>query len=214
MLRRWFATAGEPWSPKCDLFLHATAQDYHRNTHASEASPGHSSFDFDRATHRLRGRRIDVRCDNDTVLTAVLPHETTHTVLAGGFDAPVPRWADEGMAVLSEPPDKIERHLKQLPRLRQERALFSMQQLLQMNDYPAPQYVGSLYAQGVSVVEYLTSLKGHRVFAEFLSDGMEHGYEQALQRHYGIQGFVALEHRWAEHVFPDLVGHWVAQGNP
>lgn len=211
MMKRWFGTTGDAWTPKCDLYLHATAQDYHRTTHAPEASPGHSSFNFDRGNHRLLGRRMDLRCDNPTVLTAVLPHETTHTVLASGFDAPVPRWADEGMAVLSEPRPQIERHLQQLPRLRQEHALFSMAQLLQMNEYP-PNYVASFYAQGVSVVEYLTSLKGPRVFGQFLREGMEHGYEPALRRYYGMQSLTDLDHRWAEHVFPDLVGHWVAQG--
>jgi tetratricopeptide (TPR) repeat protein len=212
MLKRWFGTVGDPWNPKCDLFLHATAQDYHRNTHAPEASPGHSSFNFDRSTHRLAGRRMDLRCDNPTVLTAVLPHETTHVVLASSFDAPVPRWADEGMAVLSEPSAQINRHLQQLPHLRQVHSLFSMAQLLQMNDYP-PNYVASFYAQGVSVVDYLAGLKGPRVFAQFLREGMSHGYEPALKRYYGIESFTDLDHRWAEHVFPDLVGHWLAQGS-
>ena len=48
----------------------------------------------------------------------MLPHEATHVVLAGQFgDQPVPRWADEGMAVLTEPRDKIDRHLRNLPAL-------------------------------------------------------------------------------------------------
>src|SRR5262249_551601 len=119
MQRKWFGTNGDVWNPKCDLFLHATAHDYNRVTDAPAGSPGHSSFKL--GSGPVLSRKIDVHCDNPNVLIAVLPHETTHTVLAGNFgEKPVPRWADEGMAVLSEPQDKIEAHLRNLPRHRQE----------------------------------------------------------------------------------------------
>ena len=42
----------------------------------------------------------------ERLLNSVLPHEITHTVFAHYFKQPVPRWADEGGAVLSE--DEIE----------------------------------------------------------------------------------------------------------
>jgi hypothetical protein len=40
-----------------------------------------------------------------------LPHEITHVVLADRFNTkPMPRWADEGMAVLTEPVEKKQAH--------------------------------------------------------------------------------------------------------
>ena len=73
-------------------------------------SPGHSSIRTDGP--RVLSRRIDLHCgDVPNLLAAVLPHETTHVTLAGQFgDRPVARWADEGMAVLTEPREKVERH--------------------------------------------------------------------------------------------------------
>lgn len=44
----------------------------------------------------------------ERLLNSVLPHEVTHTVFAHHFRYPVPRWADEGGAVLSE--DEQERY--------------------------------------------------------------------------------------------------------
>ena len=46
----------------------------------------------------------NLRADHPQLLTAILPHEVTHVVLADLFTLQqIPRWADEGMAVLAEP---------------------------------------------------------------------------------------------------------------
>jgi hypothetical protein len=211
MYRKWFGGAGEDWNPKCDLFLHATAQDYSRVTRAPASSPGHSSFRYD-DRHVLATRRIDLRCDHPDLLTAVLPHETTHTVLAGSFGAnQVPRWVDEGMAVLTEPRDKIDRHLRNLPEHYQNRRLFQVRQLMQMPDYPHPDYVGAFYAQSVSVVEFLTNKESPQVFAEFVRDGLRDGYEASLRKHYKYQDFAAMQADWLHATFGDAS---VAQANP
>jgi hypothetical protein len=200
MQRKWFGANGPDWNPKCELFLHATASDYNRVTGAPGGSPGHSSFHLE--SGRVVSRRIDLHCDNPNMLLAVLPHETTHTVLAGNFgDKPVPRWVDEGVAVLTEPRDKVELHLRNLPRHRQERQLFPVSQLMQMNDYPEPRAVGPFYAESVSLVEFLASQKEPQVFTQFVREGMRTGYEAALQRYYGYQSFNDLEARWVQHAF-------------
>src|SRR5262249_53738364 len=106
-----------PWNGKCDLFLHPTGQAYSQATGAPAESPGHSSIDADpRDAERVQHRRIDLRTDHAYMLVAVLPHEVTHTVLAGQCGhRPIPRWADEGLAVLSETYERIGRHLSPLP---------------------------------------------------------------------------------------------------
>jgi hypothetical protein len=201
MQRRWFGAAGQDWNPRCDIFLHATAHDYSQATSVAPTSPGHSSFS---APGPMMTRRIDLHCDDLNLIVAVLPHETTHTVLAGNFGGDfVPRWADEGMAVLTEPRDKIERHLRNLPRHRAQNELFRLHQLVQMRDYPDPRYVGAFYAQSVSLVDFLVREKGAQVFTRFLREGMQGNYEAALQRHYGYRSFAELEQRWVRAAFPE-----------
>src|SRR5205085_9962184 len=184
MLRKWFGDSGEAWPQKCDLFLHANAQDYAQATGVPANSPGHSEIRQEGA--HVVSRRMHMHCDNPNMLGAVLPHETTHVVIAGKFgDKPVPRWADEGMAVLTEPREQIDRHLRNLPKHSQERQLFYLRDLMRLEEYPEPRRVGAFYSQSVSVVEFLSGQKGPQVFAKFLHDGMHGGYEEALRRHYG-----------------------------
>lgn len=146
---------------------------------------------------RVVFRRIELHCDVTDMLTHVLPHETTHAVLAGRFGRHhVPRWADEGMAVLSEPREKIERYLKSLPAHRTKHELFPAGKLMSMNEYPEGRLVTPFYLQSISLVEFLSSQKGGpREFVHFVRDGLEGGYEAALKRHYGIRDFNDLEQR-------------------
>jgi hypothetical protein len=200
MQRKWFGAHGPAWNPKCEIYLHATAQDYSRATGVPAGSPGHSSFQLDGG--HLLGRRIDLHCDDPGMLIGVLPHEATHVVLAGNFgERPVPRWADEGMAVLTEPRDKIDRHLRNLPQHRDNHQLFPLQQLVQMESYPDPRYVGAFYAESVSLVEFLSKERGPQVFTQFVRDGMHEGYDVSLRRHYGYSTFDELERRWRAFAF-------------
>jgi hypothetical protein len=197
MQQKWFGGRCH-WQYRCEIYLHANSDDFCRDLGVPEATPGYSSFHRDEDGYLTR--RIDLNCSDLNMLIAVLPHEVTHTVLAGRFgDRPVPRWADEGMAVLTEPADKIDRHLHTLPEHRNE--LFGLEQLMEMDQYPAHEYVGVFYAESVSLVRFLVQEKGARVFTRFLREGMEDGYESALRNHYGYRSFADLEDRWNQEVF-------------
>lgn len=213
MQRKWFGEVSAAWEPKCEIFLYASADEYSRATGVSRGSPGHSSFQFEAG--RVLSRRIDLHLDDPGILIGVLPHEATHVVLAGRFgEQPVPRWADEGMAVLTEPPDKIGRHTRNLPRHRQDNQLFPLRQLINMADYPAPQYVGVFYAQSVSLVDFLSRERGPAEFTRFVRDGMRDGYEASLRSHYGYRSFDELESRWQAFAFRGPAsGVGVAQGS-
>jgi hypothetical protein len=205
MQKKWFGTTGPDWNPRCDVFLYATGEEYSQATQVPPKSPGHSSFRFDENDGHITVRRMDLHCDNINLLKYVLPHETTHTVLAGNFgERPIPRWADEGMAVLTEPDDKVETHLRNLPQHRQKRELFPLRQLLHMTEYPlelGEGYVGAFYAESVSLVEYLVRLKGAQVFTQFVREGMYSGYENAMQRYYGFRTFNEMEEQWVQFAF-------------
>jgi hypothetical protein len=205
MGRKWFGEVLPTWSPRCDIHLHATRQDYAKATGAGAESPGHSTFSLDAG--RVVSRRIDLRCDDKHLLRATLPHETTHVVLAGRFGRhDVPRWADEGMAVLSEPRERIELHLRNLPAHQRDGRLFGVGRLLQMADYPDAPSVGAFYAQSVSLVGFLCRKKDPQTFAAFLKDGLAGGYEPALRKHYAINSFVELETQWRKHAFGAAAG--------
>ena len=199
MSRKWFGDDGEVWNPRCDIYLFATADDYSRETKTTARSPGHSTMSID--CGRVVARRIDLHVDHPETFNSVLPHEATHVVLAGRFDVPVPRWADEGMAVLTEPPNRVDRYLKNLPRQDQEHLLFGVGQLMRLNDYPDARSVDPFYTQSVSLVDFLSKEKSPREFTAFLRDGLRDGYESSLRKHYHIENFSELERRWRAFAF-------------
>lgn len=200
MYRKWFGTEGPSWTPKCDLVLHATAGDYSRITGVPATSPGHSRIESDPSGQRIVQRRMDMHCDSHGMLETVLPHETTHVVLAGMFDHyQVPRWADEGMAVLTEPMEKIEQHRRNLFKAQRDNQLFAVRELLVLADYPSAKRISAFYAQSVFLVEFLSQQKGPIAFSEFLRDGLRGGYETALRRHYGWS-VADLETRWNQYL--------------
>jgi hypothetical protein len=203
MARKWFGAVPPTWGPRCDIYLHAGTEEYVRGSPAPpppRESPGHTTMSFEGG--RVVGRRIDLRCNEPHLVDAVLPHETTHVVVGERFIKPaLPKWADEGMAVLTEPQERINLHLHNLPMHRRDGHLFGVGQLLQMENYPHPRYIGPFYAQSVSLVDFLARQKGPQVFTKFVRDGLDGGYEAALRRHYDFQGFQDLEQRWRQYAF-------------
>jgi hypothetical protein len=196
LLERWFGEANRDWEARCELFLYGDPLEYSEATGAPPQSPAHTRIDAD--GERVLARRIHLHSPTPEVLRAVLPHEVTHAVLAGRFGRRIPRWADEGMAVLTEPRERIDGHLRTLPRWRDEGLLFSPRDLFELEDYPPPRAWGSFYAGSVSLVEFLSKEKGPQTFGKFLRDGLKDGYAPALRRHYGWT-FAELNRRWRRH---------------
>jgi len=133
----------------------------------------------------------------DRIYQSVLPHEITHTVLVSHFRCPLPRWADEGSAVLSEDEPERRRH-DQLVRqaLAQGRA-FRLRVLFHLRDYPSNgSDILTLYAQGYSVVRFLVETGGRQAFLAFLAEGMQRGWDSAVQRVYQYRNIEELEERW------------------
>ncbi|HMP02755.1 MAG TPA: hypothetical protein PKD86_17960 [Gemmatales bacterium] len=186
--QKWLGRTLPPWSQPCDIYLHASASEYSQQTGAPSDSPGHSSIGAERTdASRIHSLRVDVRADHPFMLQAVLPHEVTHVVLAGQTGPlPLPRWADEGIAVLSETYERIGRHLTPLPQFYEEGRAFSALELLTLDDYPEPGRMGSFYGQSACLVQYLSELRGPTEVLEFLRSLGRKGPEQALQQHYGL----------------------------
>jgi hypothetical protein len=211
--RKWFGDTGPDWAPKCDIFLHNTAAEYVQLSKVAPGTPGHSRIECDRTTHQVVSRRIDLHCEGFNWLETVLPHETTHVVIAGQFgSAQVPRWADEGIAVLSEPAAVQEKHRANLLKcLKQGGGAFPVSDLMQLPNYPAAERVGAFYAQSVSLVDYLSKQRGPQVFSQFLRDAVKQGYPRALNQHYGFTDFADLQGRWVNYVQSTLPSSAIAK---
>lgn len=200
MYRRWFGNDGVEWTPKCELVLHDNGDSYHRMTGVPATSPGHARIESDPTGKRIVSRRMDLRIDHPGFFEAVLPHETTHVVLAGMFEGhAVPRWADEGIAVLSEPEDKVQLHRRKLSESETLGQLFPLKELMELPDYPQPRRIAAFYAQSVAFCEFMTAQKGPLVLTHFIRDGLREGYEASLRRHYGMD-LPTLQQRWQEHL--------------
>lgn len=199
-LTKWFGEVGEDWQPKCRIFLYPTGESYSEATGAP-VNPGGGHTDVRADGSRVISRCIHVHGARTFLLQGVVPHEVTHAVLAGRLsDNRVPRWADEGMAILAEAPRNVDMHLRYLPRMRADDALYSMKALIEMRDYPEPRELGVFYAQSVSLVDFLSRQKGAERFAAFVRDGERDGYAESLGKHYGWN-FVELDRHWKRHAF-------------
>jgi hypothetical protein len=201
VLRKWFGKTVERWERRCELYLYPTARDYAVQTGAPPGSPGHTRILDD--NDRILARQVHLHVTGPDFLRTIVPHEVTHAVLAGHFGAHrVPRWADEGMAVLSETAERIDEHLHDLWHWRDDGVLFGARELLEQADYPAPQRMGAFYSESVSLVRFLATAKGPEEFTHFVRDGLSDGYAAALRQHYGWD-YRELQRRWLEQAFAD-----------
>src|SRR5262249_22920508 len=150
------------------------------------------------------------------------PHEVTHTVLASFFGRPVPRWADEGLSVLSESDDEQANHDVRVRELLNAGRGVRFKVLLRMTEYPKDMVV--LYAQGHSMARFLTGTSapvrglealphvgqlfktrgadGHRRLIAFIHWGLEkntaESWDQAARAVYGFRSVDALEEAWLD----------------
>jgi hypothetical protein len=194
-IRRWTGAAPKgDWAPKCELYLYPTARAFSQMTGQPEESPGFSTMGMNAG--RIIARRVNLRVDHPNLLRAILPHETTHVVLADLFPRQqIPRWADEGMAVLSEPPAEQQLRAVDLTRPLASGQLFPLRQLTAM-DYPEGRYWGLYYAQSVSLTRFLVEQGDPSQFVQFVQGSQQNGLEAELRRVYHIDGFTDLENRW------------------
>jgi len=153
---------------------------------------GATSFVFDKG--RVLGQDMTVEGPLERILHSVLPHEVTHTIFAAKFGRPLPRWADEGGAVLSEDASELDRHDRLVREVINDNRMIPLHRLFVLTEYPND--VMALYAEGFSIANYLVSLKGKPYFLDFVADGQTKGWDRALASYYGIYNTDALEGHW------------------
>ncbi|GIW88871.1 MAG: hypothetical protein KatS3mg108_3195 [Isosphaeraceae bacterium] len=200
-----------PWNPPCYLYLFPDAGIFAAVTGQPADSPGFSTVGF--LGGHVTARRINLRAGHPKLVDAVLPHEVTHVVLAEILgEVPIPRWADEGIAALSEPDAEQALRAGELADQIDSPQLFPIRDLLLM-DYPDEHRWPLYYAQSISLTRFLVQLKGERIFLQFLRDAARHGYDVELARVYGFASIDDLEYAWKSRVATALAGHDRSSGS-
>jgi hypothetical protein len=197
LIRQWLSRGAGPasWVPKCDIVLHPSDEAYLREVGSGGRNTVASSL-IDRKQGRIVIRRIDIRSTQSNWQTAALGHELTHVVLADRFAGrSLPRWIDEGMAILADPDEKQRRHRQDLEQAVAARAEFRLLELVTLADYPAAHRWGAFYGQSASLVQFLVDLEGPEQFVDFVEVAVNRGYEQGLRQVYQF-GIADLERRW------------------
>lgn len=193
--RDWLGLeAGHDWSPKCDVYLYPDPDEYESLTGYAAESMGYANLEIGSGT--VWKRRLDLRADEPDFHETSLPHEVTHVVLADRFHhRQIPRWSDEGIAVLVEPARRKWELDALLVASEAAGTLFPLGDLLGMRHYP-PGRTLLFYAQSASLVEMLLERSSGPALVAFLLTAQSSGYELALERHFQIDGVAHLEDQW------------------
>jgi hypothetical protein len=73
--------------------------------------------------------------------------------------------------------------------------------LFSLRDYPQnPSDIGTLYAQGYSVSNFLVASSNRPTFLAFVAHGMQYGWDSAAQTHYHYQTVNQLEQAWLDYL--------------
>jgi hypothetical protein len=180
--QEWLGHEMPPWPEPCPI--HVTVN--------MGGAGGATSFAFDRG--RVLGQHMNIEGTMDRLLVSVLPHEVTHTVFAYYYRRPVPRWADEGGAVLSEDEIERNRHDMLCRQILNAGRQIPLRRLFTLPDYPGD--VMCLYAEGFSVANYLVNNSSRPTFLAFVGHGMNYGWDSAVQTYYRYQSVEELEQAW------------------
>ena len=171
------------WSRPCPITV--SIQDH--------SGGGATHFLFDRG--EVSGWHMQVEGRREAILEDVLPHEVDHMVRASLVRRPIPRWLDEGCAILME---SCESHAAHRQRLRVHLSRKVSVSFLDEMDYPTTsQGIDQLYTVGFSMIEYLLTLGTPHELLTFQQDPRRPG--EKLQEYYGLRAtdFVNEWHTWA-----------------
>jgi hypothetical protein len=187
------------WQPKCHVVLHPTAESYLREVGPGQMTAGSSLIELE--ADRVVKRQIDLREDHKDGYYDALAHEMTHVIVADRFTSrQIPRWADEGMAVLADSLPKQTLHLGDLRRARHQQASFRVAELFSLEDYPGAARQAAFYGQSASVAQFLVNRGTPEQFVRFVEQATNGGYDAALRSCYDIDGVHGLERLWNRHL--------------
>lgn len=190
----WLGHKLPNWSKRCQIRVKV----------GQIGAGGATTFSF--GGGHVFGWDMTVQGSLERILDSVIPHEVSHTIFACHFRRPLPRWADEGAATLSEEDSERRRQQKLAEEVMPSKRRIPLRELLQITEYPKNmQNVLTLYAEGFSLADYLVQKRGKRRFLAFMQDAHESNWDAAFQKHYDEENVEAIEQKWSQ---------WVIAGSP
>jgi RNA polymerase sigma factor (sigma-70 family) len=186
----WLGKELPNWAELCPVRVKITERE----------TGGVTSFQF--AEGKATVRRMELQGPLENILTSALPHEVTHAVLGHWYGRGLPRWADEGAAIMAEGLASRKRHEEALHGLLKEGRLIPLRQLLPRHDYPRD--AAALHAQGYSLTDFLVQAGDRKKFLAFVVQGEQSSWDKAVQKHYGYRTVEELETAWLAQVRKDL----------
>lgn len=191
--------APAPWRAPCHVHVHPSARSFAATLGSPPlAARGATSLEF--GVDRVTRRRIDVMGDGPDVVPDALAHEIVHVVLGDRFTAAAPpRWADEGLALLFDPPDRQRRHDDDFREALRRGLAWTAADLLALEEYPPQAHRQRVfYGQSAALVRWLVARRDAPAFVAFAADCGPLGTGAALAKHYGIGSVAELDRAWDE----------------
>ena len=214
---KWLGKTLPDWPQPCPITV--------TQCFPGKGAGGATTFGFH--TVRRNGREepavggfcMQIEGSRERILDSVIPHEVNHTIFASHFRRPLPRWADEGAATLTE--FKSERRRQRNTLVDQwQTHRYRLSNLITQTEYPgnprnpSPGDVAKVmqvYAQGYSLADFLVQKGGKTAFLKALEDasrripgggrrGIDWEYpldrwDAALRKHFGLT-VNGLEREW------------------
>ena len=184
LAKLWLGKELTDWAKPCPL----------RVTLSATGAGGATTFAFEAGS--AAPADVAIMGSLERILGNQLPHEVAHAVLAAHFRQPVPRWADEGVAILSESKGEQKRHDQILLQLLNAGRALRLSHLFELKQYPSDMI--TLYTQGYSVARFLVERKDRATFLSFVNAGMKDGWDAAATRCYEFDTVSELEKSWIE----------------
>ncbi len=199
LCERWLAdTTKIEWTPKCDLFLYPSGGEFQRLTRNPADMLGFADLEI--GPRGVSMRRLHLRADDTKRLDKLLVHELTHVVLADYFAKhQIPRWADEGIAVLSEPAGRRADLRRWLTQEAAQGRVFSLSQLASQRMIPRDKRLGDLfYAQSAALIEFLMSERklSEPEVLRFVSESETRGLNATLTRWFPDVAVAEVDSAW------------------
>lgn len=192
--------SAKTWTLRCSVIVYPTLAAYLQAVGPEAAQTAGSAL-IETEHGQIVHRQIDLRGDLGNEMHSALAHELTHVIIADRIDRQeIPAWADEGMAVLADHPEKQAGHLNDLQKGFNNRSTFHTAELISLNSYPHPQRMGVFYGQSGSLVSFLVHRGTPSQFLEFLEVALGKGYDRALNQVYQIQNVGQLERLWLKSI--------------
>ncbi|MFO0852707.1 MAG: sigma-70 family RNA polymerase sigma factor [Gemmataceae bacterium] len=185
---------------------------------AADKSGGASTFKFD--ADKLQTLEMKLFGPLPQLVGSTVPHEVMHCVLATHFGRALPRWADEGLAVLAESAEEQHAHDVRCRELLNQGRCIQLANLFKMTEYPRDMAV--LFAQGYSVCQFLLTrdsklidqfadatksgigvrvdrdLARRQLLIMFVAAGANEGWDETAKRAYGFESVDKLEAAWLQ----------------